>query len=381
MDRFFKAYIRISQLFWGNYNFIVASSYGIFSISNAKQVTLRMVYQPQRVYFEKEALNYPLGNHLYREFSQQKIEIRFTGSHNRVIGIPGKTAQEAYREGKNTMVVGVRRTLNFETCKPSAHYQLPLVTGCAGMCEYCYLNTNMGKKPYIRVYVNIEEILQQVDKYIEERKPEITFFEGAATSDPLPVEKYTGLLERTINFFADRTYGRFRFVTKFTEVDNLLAIRHNGHTRWRFSLNAESVIKRYEHRSPSLQERVKAAAKVAKAGYPLGFIIAPVIVYPGWQQDYREMLLLLGNSLAVFDEAGTDFEIITHRYTTRAKNNILEIFPDTSLPMQEEERKFKFGQFGYGKYVYPPEQMAEIKAFLTAQLNELFPQAKLSYLV
>ena len=340
-----------------------------------------MVYQPQRVYFEREALNYPLGDQLYRQFSQQKIEIKFTGSHNRVIGIPGKTAQEAYREGKNTLGVGVRRTLNFETCKPSAHYQLPLVTGCAGMCEYCYLNTNMGKKPYIRVYVNIEEILQQVDKYIEERKPEITFFEGAATSDPLPVEKYTGLLERTIRFFATRSHGRFRFVTKFTEVDSLLDIEHNGHTRWRFSLNAENIIKSFEHQSPSLQDRVNAAAKVAKAGYPLGFIIAPVIVYPGWQQDYREMLLKLRSSLSISNVVEMDFEIITHRYTLRAKNNILEIFPETSLPMHEEERKFKFGQFGYGKYVYQPEQMAEIKAFLTAQLSELFPQARLSYLV
>jgi spore photoproduct lyase len=340
-----------------------------------------MTYQPQRVYFEREALNYPLGERLYREFSQQKIDIKLTGSHNRVTGIPGKTAREAYLEGKNTMVVGVRRTLNFETCKPSAHYQLPLVTGCSGMCEYCYLNTNMGKKPYIRVYVNIEEILQQVDKCIEERKPEITFFEGAANSDPLSVEKYTGLLERTIEFFANRSHGRFRFVTKFSEVDSLLGIEHNGHTRWRFSLNAENIIKKYEHRSTSLRDRVKAASKVAQSGYPLGFIIAPVIYYPGWQKDYRDMLLLLSSKLSTFDEAATEFEIITHRYTARAKNNILEIFPDTSLPMVEEGRRFKFGQFGYGKYVYPQEQMTEIKEFFSAQLNELFPQSRLKYLV
>jgi len=67
-----------------------------------------------------------------------------------------------------------------------------------GKCEYCYLLTNLGKKPYVRVYVNIEEILSAARAYIEKRKPEITVFEGAATSDPVPTEPYTGLRGRAI---------------------------------------------------------------------------------------------------------------------------------------------------------------------------------------
>jgi spore photoproduct lyase len=71
-------------------------------------------------------------------------------------------------------------------------------------CEYCYLLTNLGKKPYVRVYVNKEEILSAAKPYIEKRKPENTVFEGAATSDPMPTEPYTGLLGRTINFLGRR---------------------------------------------------------------------------------------------------------------------------------------------------------------------------------
>lgn len=103
-----------------------------------------MNYQfiPRRVFFEPDALEYPLGKELKKLFTDMKAEIKYTSSHNRVIGIPGKNPQEAYFEGKRTLVVGVRRSLDFQTCKPSAHYQLPLVTGCPGKCEYCYLNTN-----------------------------------------------------------------------------------------------------------------------------------------------------------------------------------------------------------------------------------------------
>ncbi len=102
------------------------------------------------------------------------------------------------------MVVGIRKSLKFQTCKPSANYQLPLVSGCMGRCEYCYLNTQLGDKPFIRVFVNVDEILEQTKKYIEDRKPQVTIFEGAATSDPVPVEPYTNSLKKTIEFLEER---------------------------------------------------------------------------------------------------------------------------------------------------------------------------------
>jgi len=338
-------------------------------------------FEPRRVFFEQAALDYPLGKKLYDTFRQKKIEIKTIGSHNRVAGIPGKTPLAGYVEAKRTLVVGVRRSLNFETCKPSAHYQLPLVTSCPGMCEYCYLNTTLGKKPYIRVYVNIGEILDRAGAYIKEGEPDITVFEGAATSDPLPVEPWTGALREVIEFFGREDRGRFRFVTKFTAVDSLLDAAHNGHTRFRFSLNSDYVISRFERGTPPLAERVKAAARVAEAAYPLGFIIAPILVYDGWQHDYANLLRELQAGLSPGARAGLTFEFITHRFTARAKTNILDIFPRTGLPLNETERRYKFGQFGYGKYIYPAEVFEEVKNYMYRQVEQFFPQARVEYFV
>lgn len=336
---------------------------------------------PRRVFFEQAALDYPLGKKIYDNFRQDNIELKIIGSHNRVTGIPGGTPPAGYVEAKRTLVVGVRRSLRFETCKPSAHYQLPLATSCPGMCEYCYLNTTLGKKPYVRVYVNIDEILAQAKLYIREREPEITVFEGAATSDPLPVEPWTGALRQVIEFFGRERYGRFRFVTKFTDVDGLLDATHNGHTRFRFSLNSDHVISRFERSTPRLAERIMAAARVADAAYPLGFIIAPILVYRGWQEDYAGLFRELRTSLPSIAAADLTFEFITHRFTARAKANILDIFPETQLPMNEEERKFKFGQFGYGKYIYPPEVFGEVKNHMYQLVEKFFPGAQVEYFV
>jgi spore photoproduct lyase len=338
-------------------------------------------FEPKRVMFEQEALSYPLGRKLFDEFKDKNIEISMLKSHNKVTGIPGKTPAQAFGEGKNTLVVGLRRTLKYESCKPSAHYQLPLVTGCSGMCTYCYLNTQLGKKPYVRIYVNVDEILGQCSKYIAERQPDITFFEGAATSDPIPVEPYTGSLRKTIEFFGQQDLGRFRFVTKFTDVDGLLDAKHNGHTMVRFSINADSVITKYEHKTPRLAERVGAARKIIDADYPIGFIIAPVMLFDNWKQEYGEMMLELEKQLSIHSSKEIHFEIISHRFTARAKQNINEVFPENDLPMDEEQRKYKYGQFGYGKYVYHKEQLAEMEDYFKNRLVEIFSKAVIDYVI
>lgn len=340
------------------------------------------VFVPKRVLFEHQALDYPLGKELYDRFWRAGIPVSMIPSHNRMTGVPGRTPAEAYREAKATLVVGVRRTLKFQTCKPSAHFQLPLVTSCPGMCEYCYLQTTLGRKPYIRVYVNLDEILAAAQREIEARAPAVTVFEGAATSDPLPVERYTGALARTIAFFGRTQLGRFRFVTKFTDVDSLLGAEHNGHTRFRFSLNTDRVIRAYEHATPTARERVAAAAKVAGAGYPIGFLIAPVFLDADWRGEYAALLDDLRAALPD-GAAGGDitFELITHRFTARAKANIRAVFPDSRLPLDEAERRFKFGQFGYGKYVYSEERVREAKEFFLAAIAARFPGARVEYFV
>jgi spore photoproduct lyase len=338
-------------------------------------------FVPARAFFEPAALDYPLGRQLYDRLRAMGVPVELTGSHNCVTGLPGKTAGEAYREAKRTLVVGVRKSADFAPCKPSAHYQLPLATSCPGMCEYCYLATTLGKRPYLRVYVNVEEVLAKARSYIEARTPAVTVFEGAATSDPLPTEYLTHLLHATIEFFGRQALGRFRFVTKHSDVEPLLDAAHNGHTRFRFSLNAPSVISRYEHRTPDLAERVAAAARVAAAGYPLGFIVAPIFAFPEWREEYGGLFRSLAEALPA--SAGDDltFEFITHRFTKRAKANITAVFPQTALPLAEEGRTFKFGQFGYGKYLYDPEMRREMEAFVREQAAEYFPAAKVEYFV
>lgn len=340
------------------------------------------MFIPKRIIFEKDSLNYEMARNIYNKFKKEdKIEIINLTSNKLKQHIPGEDFYSQYREGKKTLVVGTKKSLKFQSCKPSAHYQLPLISGCMGQCEYCYLNTKLGDKPFVKIHVNVEEIINQAKKYIDERLPDITIFEGAATSDPIPVEPYTHSLEKAIVFFGNKKNARFRFVTKYNDIDSLLDLEHNGHTEIRFSINTSSVIDKYEHATASRDLRIESSIKAAKAGYPIGFLIAPVFIYDNWKEEYHDLLLKLSRELPKDLKVPVTFEIISHRYTATAKNIILQAFPNSELPMNEEERKFKYGQFGYGKYVYPKESLDDIKQFFGKEIEELFEEKEVKYII
>lgn len=336
------------------------------------------MFVPKRFVFEKDALDYEIGQQLYEDLTKQNKEIIVLKS-NRAVLEKLTTLEEKFHYGKETLIFSVRKTFKFMNCRPSAHYQMPLATGCMGRCEYCYLNTQLGDKPYVRAYVNVEEILDRAKHYIDERG-KLTLFEGASTSDPLPVEPYTHGLEKAIRYFAKEEKGHFRFVTKYNNVESLLNIEHNNHTDIRFSINADQVIRNYEHYTSRLDLRLNAAKKIADAKYQLGFIIAPVFLFEGWEEAYQALIDKL-NLVFKDQKEPITFEVISHRYTLKAKNTINQVFPNNQLPMDEEERKFKWGQFGYGKYIYKPEDMERVKQFFDTKLNQMTFPTEVKYII
>ncbi|KXG76476.1 spore photoproduct lyase [Thermotalea metallivorans] len=337
------------------------------------------LWMPDRVYFEPAALEFPMGERIYKFCMEHDIPILKTTSHHQVRNIPGDTDREKFSNAKKTLVVGTKKSLSLDVCKPSAHYQFSLVTNCPGNCEYCYLFTTQGKRPYVRVYVNIEEIFQTIRQYIENRLPETTVFEAASTGDPLGVEHITGALRDTIEHFGTLEKGKLRVVTKFSNVDSLLDAKHQGNTRFRFSVNSQYVVDQFEHNTHPLEERLKAAEKMGKAGYPLGFIIAPILLHEKWREGYKKLMEELRQHLNFAGREAITFELIQHRFTRNAKEIIRKRYPNTKLDMDEGKRVLKFGKYGRAKYVYPKDVAEEMKEYLSELIMQYFPNGHIEY--
>lgn len=337
------------------------------------------LFMPERVFFEPQSLKYPLGKKLYSYFINSDIETIRTNIQNVYKSIPGATENQKYVRGKKTLVVAVKKESKLDICRPSADFEFSLVTGCPGHCEYCYLQTTQGFRPYLRTYVNLEDIFDNINRHISNVDP-FTTFEVASLGDPLALEHLTGSLSKTIEFFGSLQKAKLRVVTKYNNVDPLLNLEHKGHTRFRISVNSRYVIKNFEHNTASFNERIEAASKIASAGYPIGFIVAPIMIYENWKNEYLELFDLLKQNIVITEKKeATTFELIQHRFTPTAKNFILERFPNTKLNMDESSRALKWGAFGRFKYVYPKETAKEIKEYISSIITDRFPNAVIEY--
>lgn len=47
--------------------------------------------------------------------------------------------------------------------------------------------------------------------------------------------------------------------------------------------------------------------------------------------------------------------------------------------MDEEKRKYKWGRYGIGKYVYKKDEAAVLEETIRGYINEFFPNAEIQY--
>jgi spore photoproduct lyase len=340
------------------------------------------LWMPKRVLFTPDALDEPFGQKIYERVNKYNLPVEVL-KNNRLIGLRGKTERETYKLAKSTLAIvnAPPSAFKLRPIPPSADFQFHLAEGCPAHCQYCYLAGSLQGPPAIRVFANLPLILKNTLNY--QLSGKVTSFEASCYTDPLSIEHLTGSLAETIKFFSIRSDSHLRFVTKFDAVDPLLDIDHNGHSRWRISLNANSVSRRLEGGTATISARIKALRKLALprelggGNYPIGVVLAPIMPVPDWQEEYSLLLDELQQNLDF--PVDLTFELITHRFTPGSKEVLLEWYPNTGLEMDESNRAVKRNKFGGTKYVYIPETMNTMKKFFYQEIGKRFPEAKVLY--
>jgi spore photoproduct lyase len=332
------------------------------------------LFIPDVAYIDPKILKYDAGKKLIEYLESLNVPI----VNSKKVIIDSGSSQENYAIAKKTILFTTNGQKKLVSCKPSADYQFSLSSSCPANCEYCYLQTTQGEKPFMKVFLNIEEILEVIQSYIDSNMPRITSFECASITDPVALEHLSGNLKKCIEFFGNSANGRLRLVTKFDDVDPFLKLKHNKHTKFRFTLNSRYVIENFEHNTSSFNERISAVHKIAASGYPIGFIIAPIMIYDNWKEEYKELFRALKISLEGYN-AEISFELIQHRFTKSAKELIVQRFVNTKLDMDEDKRQLKWGPYGKFKYVYKKPDSDEIKNYISELINDNFQGAIIEY--
>lgn len=352
------------------------------------------LWMPKRVVFTADALKEPYGQAIYERISALNLPIEIA-KNNRITGLRGADERETYRIAKNTLAIvnAPPSAFKLQPIPPSADWQMNLAEGCPAHCHYCYLAGSLAGPPVVRAYANLPKMLAQTATYEGTYPPNRswqgndanrpTTFEVSCYTDVLGIEHLTGGLAECIRYYGTRPMGHLRFVSKYDLVDSLLDLPHNGHTRARFSLNADVVARRLEGGTASVEARLQALRKLALpkelggGGYPIGLVIAPIMPIPDWREQYTALLDRIAEVIDFPSDMNVEF--ISHRFTPGSKDVLLQWYPNTSLEMDEATRAEKRNKFGGTKYVYRPEEMKEMKAFFYAEWQKRFPNAPVLY--
>ena len=350
------------------------------------------LWTPRHVVVTRSAAERPHTAEILRRVAAASVDDVEFLKGDRLTGLRGEDERATYARAKATLAVVVsppaKRTL--QPIPPSADWRVDLAEGCPAHCQYCYLAGSLAGPPVTRVYADLDEILAGLDAYVGagrvtsgtvERGHEGTTFEASCYTDPLGIEHLTGSLAAAIAHVGTHAFTgpvQLRATTKFGAVGPLLDLPHGGRTRIRSSVNSASAA-RFEGGTDPVATRLAGLGALARAGYPVGLTIAPIMPVGDWRAEYGA---LLDAAAAQLDGvAGLDLtvECITHRFTPNSKQTLETWYPRTKLEMDTDARRRKFGKFGAVKYVYPAEAMRELRTWFDDALAERLPAARSLY--
>jgi spore photoproduct lyase len=335
-----------------------------------------------------EALEWEYGRAVVDRAAALGAEVvRLKG--NRVV-LPASD-RSPYANAKSTLAVvtASKSTRRPQPIPPSADWQFHVAQGCPAHCQYCYLAGSLSGPPLTRVYANLPEILDELKPVVgqgtitsksEARRDEGTTFEMSCYTDPLGIEHLTGALAECIRHFGGwNEAAQLRWTTKFANVDSLLALPHGGKTRVRFSVTAPEASALFESGTSPLAVRLTALRKMASAGYPVGLTIAPILPVTDWRAQYGSLLASVASALDGVTDVDLTVELITHRFTAKSKQVLLDWYPNTKLDLGEANRQVKRTRMGTSKFVYPTPILREMKSWFYGALAEHLPNAKILY--
>lgn len=329
---------------------------------------------PKQIYYEPQSLTYDLGKYLRKKYSNVPwIQIE---NHNNIPYFRNKPNTE-FAKMKQNIIVGTRKTHKYIVNHKISDYLVPYTSsGCMASCLYCYLVCNYNKCSYLRLFVNREQMLNKLIKTSQKCENMLTF-EIGSNSDLILENTITDNLPWTIENFAKEGNGFLTFPTKFDMVDPLLSLNHKGKTIIRMSVNPEEIIKKVEFGTSSLQNRIKSINNLCEAGYPVGLLIAPVIMLGTWEKLYTELLDILEYSLSEKVKNSMSIEVIFMTYSYVHKIINAEAFPKAINLFNKE----LMTGAGRGKYYYKKDIKYNGELFFKNEIPKRLPNAKIIYII
>ena len=291
--------------------------------------------QPKKIFIEKDVVNSSVTQQILSKLPDVTVEYI---DDYRSIRIEGSTTDDVFKESKECLAIARKKggLVKEFRCRDgiigNTEYFISHGNNCNLDCEYCFLQSYFDNA-VPTVFINHDEILTAIKDVLLAAGDKKTVFHAGELCDALAFDDLTGLSRKLIPLFSEYPNARLELRTKTTTIENLLTIPGTNNIVISWTFSPQLIVDAYEHKTPSLEKRVRAAEEVQRAGYNVGICLDPIILCEDWFNNYKAMLEMLFDRL---DIARIKFVSLGgFRYLPSLTRVIKERNPKTSLLLGE----------------------------------------------
>lgn len=172
---------------------------------------------------------------------------------------------------------------------------IDLVEGCVLSCSYCILKAYL-RDNVIRISHDPESIIAELDEMIDRGGEHILRFGTGELSDSLAIDRRYGLNRSLVDYFGEKKKAILELKSKWADFRHLVP-RLNPYTVISFSVSPQRFIDAEETRTSPISKRLKAARLAQDRGCFVGLHFDPVVIYDGFERDYRYLIADIGRIL------------------------------------------------------------------------------------
>lgn len=292
----------------------------------------------EKIFVEKELLHSPQTQQVLKRFKKEPIIL------NRYTEVWGKVKKPYLqkRESLNLFIAKKRGDLIKEAppaygLSGEPHYYFINAYNCIYECEYCYLQ-GYFHTPDLVMFLNHQEMIMAMKKTLEDHEGKVWFHAGEF-SDSLALSHITGELEHYFNFFADHPRAFLELRTKSANIRELLSHSPLENIITSFSLSPKDQIKNIDHKTPSLEHRLKAISQLADKGFPIGIHFDPIIFNNNFENEYGD---LINDLLSRFKNTNQlqYFSLGVVRFTEDVYHQMKKNYPTSVIHKEEFIKSF-----------------------------------------
>lgn len=329
-------------------------------------------YQPEILLLEEGVEEYPLAQEVLSrlpDIPRQKFQ------DISMLTQQMKSSQyDVFGEGKKRLALSRFKGSFLKKCPGISpgmvccnYYVVNLAKNCIYDCSYCFLQDFLGNNPMQVAYVNVEDLLGELEEVFTQY-PDRKFRVGTGElTDSLALDAIVPYTAYLLPFFNQQSNAVLELKTKSDQIANLLDHSDPTNIIVSWSLNPQTVIDQEEKGTPSLAQRLESAKACLDKGYRIGFHFDPIILIPGWEDAYQQLVNILCDSLPIAKVEWVSLG--SFRYRPSLKSIIKNRHPQTHL-FTSEHLPSKDGKF---RYLRPLRNHAykTIRGYLKSRLEEL----------